>query len=243
MANYICTDFHGQWNLWEQIKNYCQPDDKIYFLGDAIDRGPDGINIMIDMLTDGRVIYLKGNHEDMMYKACAHTMGMERDDRAFYIWAINGNDQTEAAFNALSYAHQMWLLNHINRMPIKLEVINKYGQHILLSHAGSSKVNYKFSEFCHFKDNPYIWDREHLQKPIVEEDKNWFFIHGHTPVKYLSYITYGLISPENIHEPYIYADGHKIDLDLASFDTGLVALFDLDELKTVKIFRKENKED
>lgn len=33
-----------------------------------------------------------------------------------------------------------------------------------------------------------------------------------------------------------YADGHKFDLDLASFQTERVALFDLDELKVEKYF-------
>lgn len=30
---YAITDLHGMWNLWEQISEYCDETDTIYFLG------------------------------------------------------------------------------------------------------------------------------------------------------------------------------------------------------------------
>ena len=61
---YAITDLHGMWNLWEQISEYCDETDTIYFLGDAIDRGVDGLRVMESLLKDKRVIYLLGNHEE-----------------------------------------------------------------------------------------------------------------------------------------------------------------------------------
>ena len=52
MAKYAFTDIHGNYNLWLAIKNYCKEDDEIFFLGDAIDRGPDGIKIMQELFKD-----------------------------------------------------------------------------------------------------------------------------------------------------------------------------------------------
>ena len=66
MAKYAFTDIHGNYNLWLAIKNYCKEDDEIFFLGDAIDRGPDGIKIMQELFKDKRVTYIIGNHEDML---------------------------------------------------------------------------------------------------------------------------------------------------------------------------------
>lgn len=37
---FACADLHGQYNLYKQIKNFLKEDDKVYFLGDATDRGP-----------------------------------------------------------------------------------------------------------------------------------------------------------------------------------------------------------
>ena len=61
--HYCFTDIHGNYNLWCQIKNFCDETDKLIFLGDAIDRGDAGLQIVQEMLKDKRITYLKGNHE------------------------------------------------------------------------------------------------------------------------------------------------------------------------------------
>ena len=39
MANYVCSDLHGYLELYKKIKNFIKPEDTIFFLGDAGDRG------------------------------------------------------------------------------------------------------------------------------------------------------------------------------------------------------------
>ena len=41
--------------------------DTLYFLGDAVDRGPDGVKILLDMMARKNVVPLLGNHEDTFY--------------------------------------------------------------------------------------------------------------------------------------------------------------------------------
>lgn len=41
MATYACSDLHGRLDLLEQIQSFLKSDDRVYFLGDAGDRGPD----------------------------------------------------------------------------------------------------------------------------------------------------------------------------------------------------------
>ena len=57
---FALSDLHGQWGLWQQIKQFLNQDDKLYFLGDAIDRGPKGYEIMKELLCDSRVTYIMG---------------------------------------------------------------------------------------------------------------------------------------------------------------------------------------
>ena len=38
MATYACSDLHGRLDLLKQIQDFLQPDDTVYFLGDAGDR-------------------------------------------------------------------------------------------------------------------------------------------------------------------------------------------------------------
>ena len=77
MAVWATADLHGNYILWEQIKAFLKEDDTLIFLGDAIDRGDRGFEILMEMLDDPRVAYLKGNHEDMMYEAF-HDIGPDR---------------------------------------------------------------------------------------------------------------------------------------------------------------------
>lgn len=69
MATYACSDLHGRLDLLKQIQDFLQPDDTVYFLGDAGDRGPNPWETIKAVAQDKRFIYLKGNHEDMLVKA------------------------------------------------------------------------------------------------------------------------------------------------------------------------------
>ena len=62
---YACSDIHGSLSIWNKIKEILKPNDALYFLGDACDRGFDGWQIIKEMLDDLRVIYIRGNHEQL----------------------------------------------------------------------------------------------------------------------------------------------------------------------------------
>ena len=64
---YAMADIHGQYEKYmkmlEQI-HFCD-DDLLYVIGDVLDRGPDGMKILKDMMLRSNVIPLLGNHEYM----------------------------------------------------------------------------------------------------------------------------------------------------------------------------------
>ena len=69
---YASSDWHGCLAPAQKVLDFLQPDDKLYFLGDAIDRGDHGYQIMTKLLNDPRVVYMGGNHEQMMLGAIEH---------------------------------------------------------------------------------------------------------------------------------------------------------------------------
>ena len=85
---YAVSDLHGRYDLWEKIKSHLQENDVIYFLGDAIDRGPDGLKLMQELLTDKRVHYIIGNHEEMMLN-CGTTLSMLGSPNHYALWLAN----------------------------------------------------------------------------------------------------------------------------------------------------------
>ena len=68
--NYVCSDIHGMKGSYEEALKKLNEDDVLYILGDAIDRGDDGIEILIDIAIHSgengrkpRVEYILGNHD------------------------------------------------------------------------------------------------------------------------------------------------------------------------------------
>lgn len=231
---YAFTDIHGRYELWKQIKEYCDETDTLYFLGDACDRGDHGLRIIRELLADKRVIYLKGNHEDFLGDigadiACGHYV-------TSHVWRMNGGFSTMQDFEKCPIEKQEWYVRKMTHLPVTATYINKKGKKILLSHAGYTPSLEPTVE----KD--YYWDRDHIFSPWwPKEDyyKDMYIVHGHTPVDNLKYMLRGVChqyKSKNLYSPVYYCGGHKIDLDLASFETGKAVLFDLDTLTVAKTF-------
>ncbi len=75
--------------------------DKIYCLGDYIDRGPDSkgvIDFILELRKSGYQIYtLRGNHEELM-------MMSSESAENFELWDLNGGAATLKSFHAKSYS-------------------------------------------------------------------------------------------------------------------------------------------
>lgn len=244
MAIYASSDWHGQGELGMAILDWLKPDDKLYFLGDAADRGPDGIKLMMALLKDKRVTYLKGNHEQFMINSL-----LKGEDN--WLWMVNGGLATEEVYAQLNYEDATWLIHKLDKLPLTAEVRTQKGL-ILMEHAGRTVG---VSDYRH---DP-LWDRDHFYEAWSDDpkDKDTYMVHGHTPVQYLIFET-GFIDldPEKAKElkqsiveeaeayygdsPYVwrpdivkYCGGHKIDIDLGAFQSGRIAVLDLDTLEPI----------
>ena len=64
---YVCSDLHGQYDIYKTILGQLKKDDKLYILGDVIDRGPGGIKILQDIMQHkDQIEFFAGNHELMI---------------------------------------------------------------------------------------------------------------------------------------------------------------------------------
>lgn len=226
---YAFSDIHGMYGLWKQISEYCDETDKLYFLGDAADRGPEGMKIISELLEDKRIIYLKGNHEDMLVRIGSEIL--EGRTSSIQLWYQNGGAPTVTAL--LQYPESIaWEYIHkLKNLPETVKYINKDGKKIILSHAGCPIVNLH-NYAANGRGIDYLWDRDHFMWDTAEEmtEKMPIIIHGHTPVPALP--RFG-VYPKNLYEIVKYCGGHKIDIDLGCFDTKKVALLDLDTLESI----------
>lgn len=219
---YACSDLHGCYDLWAQMRDYCDADDRIIFLGDANDRGLHGIKIMQELLADARVTYLMGNHEDMFLDHATDWMELRRITDMHSI-RVNGAIDTMNDFLKLNNDARTALLGSLRTLPTEIQYTNKNGQIIYLCHAG-----YTPNQVPQFQSDLeeylfYLWDRSHIVQSWTGAD-NEFIVHGHTPVAYVIPGAKDIVT---------YCEGHKIDIDLGSAFSHRVALLDLNTLQPV----------
>ena len=65
---YICSDIHGRYDRYQKALDIVG-DEHLYIIGDVIDRGPQGMDILVDTMKRDNVTLMIGNHEWMMYDA------------------------------------------------------------------------------------------------------------------------------------------------------------------------------
>ena len=135
MKTVAFSDLHGNYKVWKAIQNYYDKDDVLIFLGDACDRGPDGIKIMLELLQDDRVIYLKGNHEDMFLNNIHLGVGTAFDVNKESI-IFNGCYKTLRDYVKLPSDDKIFLIDNLQKIKNYYIYINKEKKNIFLSHAG-----------------------------------------------------------------------------------------------------------
>ena len=93
---YVMSDLHGCYDKYAQmLEKICFGDgDTLYILGDVIDRGPDGIKILMDMMGRKNVIPIIGNHESLALsslKLLRNGASEEelRKKRAYCLWMLS----------------------------------------------------------------------------------------------------------------------------------------------------------
>lgn len=115
MSTYVISDVHGQYNSYlkmlEKIK--FTKKDFLYVLGDCIDRGPDGINVIKDLMKRENAELILGNHEVMLLNSLRYIREIEAglepsymlDDgmSPFELWThpCNGGEGTSLEFSGL----------------------------------------------------------------------------------------------------------------------------------------------
>ena len=221
MGVFCCADLHGQGWAWDAIKNRLAPSDYLYFLGDAIDRGPDGVRIMQEILDRPNTTYIQGNHEQMMLD------GMHGYYDEMSLWIYNGGWSTQKVFSNMPDTDVESLLQEVKALPFYAEYTNPDGIKIIMTHSG-----YTFDMNDWYK---MVWDRTHYYDEGVIP-ANTLIVHGHTPIPYLCH-TIGEVIPEGMAW---YDNGHKIDVDLGVHFTKKTCLLNLDTLEEEIIYESND---
>lgn len=183
---YVVSDIHGDYERFHDIleKIHLQDDDTLFIIGDVIDRGKDGIKLLLEIMEMPNVKMLIGNHEYMMLQALSESI--DKWDRFFYLhqWYSNGGQVTHEAFKALSPELQQKVLKFLDRLYVTY-TLNAGGRKYTLVHAAPPKMYYSLprydvSEYSCVKEFA-VWYRLSSDKNLP---KGSIYVHGHTPTNH-----------------------------------------------------------
>lgn len=137
-----------------------------------------------------------------------------------------GGVTTYIATTKLSKEENITLINTLNALPLTATYESKNGHTIVLSHAG-------FNPDIPESERDYLWDRSHFTFPWNPAHDNLILVHGHTPVRHLikQFEFWDTQLNSNSKQMAVYADGHKIDIDIGAVLNDAAVMLDLDTLE------------
>lgn len=175
---YVISDVHGNYERWADIRNKINltDDDRLIVLGDVIDRGPDGIRILQEIMGAANVTMMMGNHELMMLNSLSFTEEElnDPDNMDFFRnWTHNnGGLVTYEAFLSLPDNEQRDILEYLSKLPSRLH-IEVNGRKFTLVHGFTNNEGSAEAD---------VWSRpEGIHCPGNLTDGSLLIV-GHTPV-------------------------------------------------------------
>lgn len=229
LSIYVTSDLHGYplkklQNKLEEIE--FGPNDHLYVLGDCIDRGTDGLQILRWVMSQPNVTFLLGNHEAMLLDnrflfdgdSIPSVLDLKGEQRNSYcVWTSNGGYATIDAMQQFSDAQIKHIFRFLEKAPLYKE-IEVNGKRFILTHSGlgSFASDKPLSEYSRFD---LVWTRPSLNTRYYEDGRK--VILGHTPTV--------LLGPEYKGKP-IFTDTW-IDIDVGAGIGINPALLRLDDLK------------
>ena len=185
---YVLSDIHGDKRrltaILEQID--LKPHDRLYVIGDVIDRKPDGIEILDTLLGMENVTLLLGNHELMMLNALSGGADLSgpfprfADEEAWELWEYNGGLVTLTKLMRKPKAEIDNLLQTLNDLPLTVE-ITVNDRVFLLVHGAPLTQEIRTGYSPRKEKSLVTWGRV---TPETELYENKTVIFGHTPTVY-----------------------------------------------------------
>lgn len=221
---YVMSDIHGQYKAFTKMLDLInlKEDDTLYILGDVIDRGDYNLDIIDYIKGEKNIIYLKGNHEEMMCEA------YKSND--FKGWFENGGISTYKELMDLLSNSRSYYLTYLDNLPL-YKIVEVNNIQYLLVHAGLIPLKgFSLEETINIQKNNLLWIRRNFLKSKLETD--YKIIFGHTKVSSLKY--YVPLNEENLKRSEncnIVHFNNKIAIDCGCADKAKLGCLRLNDMK------------
>ncbi len=186
---YVSSDWHG-YSL-DAIETRLNAigfgkDDRLYILGDIIDRGQDGLKILQFVMRNPNITLLRGNHEAMMLEN-AHLFEGESIPSAwdlvgakryrYGVWTSNGGYETINAAEPYMPVKIKYMLSFLEKTPLYKE-LEVNGKRYILTHCGLGGFS-PDRALSDYSEHELVWERPELTTRYYGDGR--IVVFGHTP--------------------------------------------------------------
>ena len=198
---YVMSDLHGCYEKYTKMlkKISFSKEDTLYILGDVVDRGPNGMKILLDIAGRKNVTLLRGNHDLQAAILLLNLYRLEEEScpkellEVYKGWLEDGGNTTLEEFLRLSEKERDQVLGVLRNSQISKE-IEVNGKKFLLAHTVP-----EVDCICDYEE----WTEEDYTIGEPDYDEVYFddmkVITGHTPTKYIDRNCVGKIWMGNHH--------------------------------------------
>ncbi len=185
MKTYCISDIHGHFDNLIRFVDTLNVDDKVYVLGDVIDKGKDPIKCLELIMNDKRFSMLLGNHEYMMFDMLIREDNTYEYYEASSQWLdYNSGYDTYDQYKLLSQTDRLKILSFIESLPLNIPelIVNDRSFYLVHSCPKDNKqiklIDAKYDLNLIYS---YVWDR------VIPLDRlniiDQIVIAGHSPVQ------------------------------------------------------------
>ncbi len=220
MSVYAVSDLHGQHDVFlkglERID--FNDNDELYVIGDVIDRGPDGIHILMHIKEKRNMHLILGNHEVMMLGSVDPNGSEDINGQYSLIWLLaNGGEVTYDRYVEISEKERQSLLMWMNRCYV-IKTIELGERKICLTHSyyREDLENKMYYEADHGTVWDVVWtsifrkDDPDTYGPDIYKNYDYEFVTGHVPVQKVRMIYDNSNDYNNL---MMYRHGNLVDID------------------------------
>lgn len=131
MSTYVTSDIHGQFKSYQKLLEAIalKPCDRLYILGDVLDRGPQSCEVLLNIMCRPNVTLIVGNHEyaamlvlpKLLTEITTESIEQLQDDTDFIedilAWLNDGGQATIDSFYRLPQKKRQAVLAFLGKLP------------------------------------------------------------------------------------------------------------------------------
>ncbi len=225
--HYVISDIHGCLDQFHELleKIDFKEDDRLYVLGDMVDRGEAPLEVLHEVVSMKNAIPLWGNHDLLAYLNLRDIVfeeenGVERalvpEEEGFMLWFNDGGSATAKEFAELTEESRTMIMDDFKALRV-YEMIELNGKSFILTHADLGNFS-PDKEISDYSLEELLFSRPDIGKRYFD-DPDTFIVNGHTPTP--------LLNAE--HEAKVLEENGHILIDCGCVYGGRLAAYRLDD--------------